>query len=463
MLVNVWYPARPAAGTTPMPHGGYLEILPGDARFDPLAAALVAHAREILVLEIFGTSEDELDEEGRSELGRLLASPTTSYRDAIPADGPFPLVVYHSGAGSSYEDNAAFCEYLAGHGYVVAGSAYLEADGASLGIDAGRGSAGDFQFLVRHAGTQLPFVDASRVAVGGHSAGAQATLRYASHPGCAADVLLLLDTTQDYYGLAIPIYETLVEEVTKGIAHLRRPMLFTTGPEASFRLADTLVHAERTYLTVPALGHNEYIAQGIQRLERIARTAGDAPGPEDAKELARRPDVLGQYVALCEFVRRFLDAHLLDEGEAPDASDADALAVQVVPVGVEGPPPYDPRGDVAPTPRQLWTLADALGVEGTIAVLERFRETDPEHPMYDSTMLTGSVVYELFVAGREDEARVLYRWFSAVPLDLRGFFGFLATISEMMQWSDRARHFLEVALELDPEASEIAERLRAMD
>jgi len=130
------------------------------------------------------TPEAELDDAGRAEMEEALAEPTLCVAGAEPAAGPFPLVVYHGGLGSSFEDNAALCAYLASHGYVVLGSAFPRADGRSLNIDGFHGSAEDVQFLVRWADAHA-FTDARRVGLVGHSAGAQAMLRFAAQPGCA--------------------------------------------------------------------------------------------------------------------------------------------------------------------------------------------------------------------------------------------------------------------------------------
>ena len=46
-----------------------------------------------------------------------------------------PVVVYHCGAQSSYEDNSVLCEFLASHGYVVIDGAFQQASGATFNID----------------------------------------------------------------------------------------------------------------------------------------------------------------------------------------------------------------------------------------------------------------------------------------------------------------------------------------
>ena len=295
VLVQLWFPARATpVDSARMPHGGYFAItdadvggkslVPGgcsgrDERVKALAAALRVHAFGVFVQEVFGEPESGLDGEERAELEGLLATSTLCRLAAEPAAGPFPLVVYHSGAGSSFEDNAALCEFLASHGYVVLGSAYPKADGSALGIDAGRGSAEDAQFLVRWA-RALPFADWRRVALIGHSAGAQAFLRYAAQPGCVADALVLLDTTQDYYGLAMPLHESVVREATEGVAHLTR----------AINSADKIVWG----LAVSALAFAglglEANAHGPEKSEAYALLALQGPDAEAGQLVAHGRD-----------------------------------------------------------------------------------------------------------------------------------------------------------------------------
>lgn len=470
LLVLLWYPADAgAAGSEPMPHREYFAIASEEPRLAPFAEALRSYALGVFVQQVMGAPEADLDEAERAELELALAAPTTCRRAAEPAPGPFPLVVYHSGAGSSFEDNAMLCEYLASHGFVVLGSAFQAAEGDELGVDAGRGSAEDVQFLVRWA-RALPFADWRRVALAGHSAGAQAMLRYDAQPGCVGDALVLLDTTQDYYGLALPLYESLVREASEGRAHLTRAMLVAAGPEAIFELCDTLVHAERTYLTVPGLGHDEFISQGLQRLERLERHA--VPGGADAAEAARAPAVRASYRALCEAVRSFLEAEL-GRGSADFAARIEldralpwtheSPRLVRVPRGASGPEPYDPASDAPPTPRQFRRLLAEEGVESACAVLERFRDRQTRGPLYTSTMLTGSLLYGLLQSGRRDEAAIYYSALKEIGLPVLGLFEFLADVSGMQQKPEQALHFLRVAHELDPEHAGVAARLRELE
>lgn len=471
VLVLLWYPARSGQGDAGvMAHEGYFAIESAEPPLSAYSKALKAHARGVLVEEVYGKPEVELDDEERGDLDLLLASPTPCRRDAEPAEGPFPLVVTHSGAGSSFEDNAGLCAFLASHGYVVLASAYPEADGSSLGIDGGRGSAEDAQFLVRQA-RALPFVDWRHVAYLGHSAGAQAMLRAAAAAGCAADALVLLDTTQDYYGLELPVYERLVREVGEGRERLTLPMLVAAGPEAFFSLCDTLVESERTYLTVPGLGHDEYLSQGLQRLDSLARRAAAGATGIDAGERTRAPAVHEAYRELCETVRAFLDAELGKDGtelaerlardRARPWSPTEPRLVRM-PRGASGPEAYDPGSELPPTPRQFVRLMREEGAERGCALLERFRDAEPRGPLYTSTMLAGSLLYGLDRAGRPDEAARYYAELKDLHLPVLSLFTFLADMSVLQQKPEQGLHFLRFALGLDPQDADVARKLREL-
>ncbi len=472
VLVLLWYPAEAAPGEpTFLPHGNYFSIGSEDPRLGAYAEALRAYAHDVLVQEVFGKAEAELDDEEHAELELLLETPTLCREGAEPAKGPFPLILHHSGAGSSFEDNAALCEFLASHGFVVLGSAFPAADGSKLGIDAGRGSAEDMQFLVRWAGA-LGYADWRHVGLVGHSAGAQAIVKYAAQPGCVADALVLLDTTQDYYSPLMPLHETLVREASAGITQLTRPMLIVAGPEAFFALCDTLVNAERTYLTVPELGHNEFISQGHQRGQRIAWHAATSASEADAGEIARTPAVRSNYRALCETVRSFLDAELGRGGEdfalrleadRERGWSHDALCLVSVPRGLSGPEAYEPESPVPPTPRQFARLLMEEGAESACAVLDRFRDVQPRGPLYTSTMLAGSLLYELTEQGRSEEARLYYSALQQVSLPVLSVFEFLADIAVAQGKPDQAVHFLRVACGLEPSDAALAAKLQKLE
>jgi pimeloyl-ACP methyl ester carboxylesterase len=440
-----------------MAHGSYFSLADDDPRLERFPEVLSAYARTMFAFYVMGMPEEELDDAGRAEIEGALAEPTPCVAAAEPASGPFPLVLYHGGLGSSFEDNAALCAYLASHGYVVLGSAFPRADGRSLNIDGFDGSAEDVQFLVRWAHAQA-FIDVRRVGLVGHSAGAQAILRFAAQPWCVGDAVVLLDTTQDYYPLGIPFFEPLVREISGGMATLTKPMLVAANPAAMFALCETLVNSERIYVTVPELEHDDFISQGQQRLARIARSPDAEPAEAVKVELARAP-----YRTLCECVLQFLDATLrgrrelaaLVTGTSPWSPTTPCLVH--VPRDVSGP--YDLSSAAPPTPRQFVRLLMGPGIEEACLALERFGESASHSPMYTDVRLAGSMLYQMFEDGRHGDAARYYPVFKAMRLDVLSWF---AESSEDEDEREQALHFLNVAHHLDPDDADIAGKLRSI-
>ena len=463
VLYQLWYPsAGNASARDAMPYGEYLALRADDAELDGFARELGAYARAIVVAELFGRGEDELDPDELAVLDEVLSTPTACVRDASPAAGAFPLVVYHSGAGSSFEDNATFAEYLASHGFVVIGSAYPRGDGRDLGIDASVDSVRDMELLQRTA-SRRPFVDGSRIAAGGHSLGAQTVLRWCAEPDCPLDAAFLLDTTMDYYAPSIPMHADLQAYVRERAEHLRAPLLVAAGPEAMFIFMDTLGAVERTYLTVPELAHNEFIAQGLQRLHALELRS-------DVDD--RAPTVRANHRELCDSVRLWLDAKLLGRSSDWWARAAgyelmlpgrSGLTLESADTGETASAAWSSGSGRAPTPRQLLPLIARAGIDETRRVLQRFEDDEPQSPVYTSSMLIGSLLYDLTEVGRLDDARELYAYYRRVHQDPLSALRFLARFRARPGRMEEACHYLEVALQIDPLDARAAELLRELE
>ncbi len=453
ILVNTWYPAD--TGGTPMRHGDYLEVSAPDPRLTAFHEAIADYERRVICEQLVGAPPDELDPAGRAALEAHLATPILAARDAPAAPGRFPVVIYHAGAGSSYEDNARLCEYLAAHGYVVIGSTFLAADGASFNVDARDASAEDVAFLLAHART-LPFADATRAAMIGHSAGAHATLWTATGPDIGLDALICLDTTQDYYSPANPLWRPMVERTLARSDRITAPLLMAAEPHAIFDLADRLESAPRTYLTVPFVDHDSFISQGVAR----ARHERDA----EAEAIA------AAYTGLCRYVLCFLDAHVKQDAAAlaelrerhVGAQPGRALRAEHVAPGGVAIEPFIDDGSSLPAPRQVRPFLANHGVEATAALLERVAERDPDSPLFHP-IFGMSLFLDLHAAGSTEEMERLWPAYRNGRPELVDSYVSMARLLFQIGegHADRtayARTCLEIAAVLDPahvEANEL--------
>ena len=442
VLVNLWYPAAAGAGAG-MPHGDYLKIAPDDSRYATLASALAEYARDVISQETLRTALEDLDGAQRATFDALLATPTASVRDAAPAPGSFPLILYHAGYGSSFEDNAVLCEYLASHGYIVAGSAFLDGTGESFNIDAELDSEADLRHLIRVASELLP-VDWSRIGMVGHSGGAHTAVRFMSRLGTPLDAVVLLDTTQDYHSFADTRWNDMVPLALDSADEITIPLLFAARQHALFRLGDSLLAAPRTYLTFRDLEHNSFISQGVI-----------ATDPASQPEAAA---VRASYDELCRAVRLFLDAELGANPEAraalhsrwADAAPGESPVFAEFAAAGEGPPAYDESLGLPPTPRQMAALLDSGDAARVGELLMRFSDHPRARPLAE-TEFAISVMFQLVHEGREAEARGLLGHFPTTDAEILRVFGAMGNMYRRVGATHLAERFDRVVESLTHE------------
>ncbi len=412
ILINMWYPAEGSDELKPMPHRDYLAIQTEDPRLARFADKLIEFERVVVCKEMTDKKIAELTDRERQLLDRFWNTPTASRRNAPMLDGKFPLVVYHSGFGSSFQDNAVLCEYLASHGYIVVGSAFPAASGDSLNVGSSQGSMRDIEFLIAHA-RRIAAVDWQHIGLVGHSGGAEYSLLFRSQDGSPVDAVVSLDTTQDYYSVATGGWDYMTKPVLENVKNVDGPLLMAANAHAIFQFADALQHAERYYLTFREMGHNDFIDQGIQK--RVLECEANP----DKKELrAELEAARAGYESLCEYILDFFDVYLknpsierkkgLREKHGGNKLGGTAPRVDYVPAGVTGPEPYRESLDSPPTPRQFRPFMTSRGVEATIALMKRWHETDASAPILYRDF-GDSLVEELLDQGRNQDAVGFYR------------------------------------------------------
>jgi pimeloyl-ACP methyl ester carboxylesterase len=471
ILVNRWYPAAAAADAKKMPHGEYLNVRTDEPALAEYATRLAKYERDVIAKEVMRKPLKELTKAELIALEEFFDTPTACVRDAATAKGVFPLVIYHAGAGSSYEDNAVFCEFLASHGFVVLGSAFPQASGKSFNTDNQDGSHRDLDFLIAYA-RQLPNVDWKHVGLIGHSAGAQAALTYCARAGCPIDAVVSLDTTQDYRGVNDPQW-TFTPQMVRNANEFTCPVVFAAGPQAFFELADLLRNAERFYFAIDRLEHNDYIAQGSIHRDRMVQLRRDDEGQDRkarAEEEAELTQVRESYRSLCVYVLRFFEAKLKD-----DATAKEFLAnqyrttkfgggephVDYMVKGRTGPDRYE-SGDEPPSPRQVRPFLREHGPQKTIDLLKRFREKAPAHPIFADNF-EFFLVTDLLDRGKIEDAIALRDYFRETKLDCNAFLLSLGKSYERLGLAKPAAVFYRRLLRLDPANAEAAARLKDVE
>lgn len=471
ILINMWYPAKLSAPTNTMVQRDYLNIEATTPRLARFAQKLIQYNKAIIIQELLGKPEKDLNDKERALLADFFTTPTAAHRDAVPQRGPFPLIIYHSGYSSSLEDNAVLCEFLASHGYVVINSVYQKADGSSFNVDGNEGSVSDMRYLIAYA-RRLSNVDGHKIAIVGHSGGAQAGFIFQARNRSLANVLVSLDTTQDYYSLSDDRWDYMTDTVLKKIKNISTPLLVVARKEAIFQMCDRLKYAERYYLTLENLEHEDFISQGIaQEIIRYKLSIDESTAQDVQERLRAASAVRTDYEIMCRYVLNFLNAYLKNDRKERkllltkyrgNHLGATAPNVEYIPRMITAPDKYRTDSPIPPTPRQFRFMLAAQGLEKTTSLLRRFWQQHPKHPIYN-IVFPFSLLYELLDKGKVPEALAIYQLytgldakFSAIPRLMTS----LGIIRLNGGDSQSAIGWYKKALTLDPDNERAAKKLK---
>jgi hypothetical protein len=304
ILLDVWYPAS-STPDTGFDYARYLRV-PNVSAHPWFKERLETFIRDVVSDDLFHKkTEAALNKDERSAFEKLLATRTAAHLDAAPLAGPFPVVLYHSGAGGSFEDNSLLFEYLASYGYVVVSSAFESLFPKFIGNNVGgiERSGPDLDFIARQA-RKWTYADAVKLAVVGHSAGAQNILQWIGSPKCPAHAFVSLDTTleyspEDYKG------HKLVRDAIRKLTPPHIPVLLFAQARKHPRFStfdSYLREAPRYEAEAAELHHDDFLTHGY--LGRVLMQMPDAE------------TVRGSYEQVCRTIRVFLDASLKGDAQA---------------------------------------------------------------------------------------------------------------------------------------------------
>jgi tetratricopeptide (TPR) repeat protein len=185
----VWYPA--AKGGKPVTYETYMRTGATVEKFDRSEAEVSAYVAS----QFSGNDPDMSPARQREE----RSQPMWAVRDAKPAAGSFPVVIYAPSFSASAAENPELCEYLASQGYIVISSPSLGAQGRSMttdleGVEA---QVADIAFLIRYAHT-VPHANVGKLAVAGYSWGGISNV-FAAARDTRIKALVALDGSMRYF------------------------------------------------------------------------------------------------------------------------------------------------------------------------------------------------------------------------------------------------------------------------
>jgi pimeloyl-ACP methyl ester carboxylesterase len=309
--ISVWYPAVFAKRAEAMRYGDYFHY-EGSNDFRELNGDLEKYDRGSWLEDL-----NEVSPSGTEIFARLCSTPAAAIRNARPASGRFPVVLYAGGLGSRSDANVELGEYLASHGYIVATVPQLgpSAEETSLETTAGEAGVhvGDLEFALKVL-RDLPDVDVKHLAIAGHSAGGVAALQFAIR-NPEVRVVVGLDGS---YGMAPEPQRR--EEVMKVLNQLQpghvnaflldmRRANGVQGAKLDPAVVDRMVRSDRYLVTFTKMFHGDFTEFGTIGLKL------SIPLPPNNDERTRETGFVGNQHAY-RAALDFLDANLKSQPEA---------------------------------------------------------------------------------------------------------------------------------------------------
>jgi dienelactone hydrolase len=334
--VSVWYPTADGVdGSEPLRYRDYVMVAARERTLQPLAPAASDEALSgyTAFLARNGVSAGGVKD--------LLDQPMLARSEAAPAKGAFPLVLFATGMGGAVQDQAAFAEALASHGYVVATTPSPVRLGARMESDQDVPAMAEEQARDLEVALSLlagrSWVDAAHVAAAGYSFGARPALLLAGrHPAMRA--LVSLDG-----GIGSAAAKGWLSPRALDRAALRTPILHVYEEEdeamrPDFELLASLARTRRTLARVEGLRHLDFVTFGL-----ASATLPALGGPNADRAEALR--------SVFTVVLAFIDARVSGRSAAWDALDAGSglpRFVKLTPFGSGGAPSVPRR---PPSPR----------------------------------------------------------------------------------------------------------------
>jgi pimeloyl-ACP methyl ester carboxylesterase len=256
----------------------------------------------------------------RSLLKTSSEIPLWAVRDAMPATGHYPVLIYAPSGSSVSWENADLCEYLASHGYVILASPSMGVSTRDMtdDLDGINAQARDISFLITYAKT-LPDTDLSEVAVVSWSWGGASSL-FAAARDPRIDALVSMDGSMRYYpGLVKMAGDVHPERMTI-------PLLFFTAENANFledhdkyggspadlvgpNVLNAWIHGDLLTVNMLGMAHPEFSSM-FQRRESAQRFA------ENQVADYGRDDANTSHAWVALYTLNFLNAYLKHDASA---------------------------------------------------------------------------------------------------------------------------------------------------
>ncbi len=348
----VWYPAK-RTGAAPMRIADYSQAVLSDVDFG-LQASEAAKQRAAWMA---GPQKSVYD------------AATMAVRDAAPAAGKYPVLVYAPSFAAQADENVDLCEYLASQGYVVIASRSLGARSVVMtdDVEGVEAQAADIAFLVNGA-RSLPQADMDKVAVVGFSWGGLANV-FAAARSSRIKALVSLDGSIRFH-----------QKVWSAASYVRPartavPMLSLSSASLPAEELEQKNRLVASYLN--SMKYSDVYFGTMHPMKHVDFSSWDLRfRGDDGFGDYRRADVEQAYRTMTLYVHRFLDAYLKQDDKAlaflRQSPARNGIAPQVMAMR------FQPAAATVPSEAAFLRAFAAAGYRDAQAIHARMREASAD-------------------------------------------------------------------------------------
>jgi dienelactone hydrolase len=435
----IWYPADAEKAKTAkrMVFIDYAYLMAHELGYRELTEAVKAETMTQFHL-FFSTPTEK-----RVELETL----TNAVRDAVPAQGRFPLVVYGASINCVSFENSVLFEHLASHGYIVVSSPcvgkasrYVKTDLAGTETQ-----ARDMLFLLAYM-RDFPGVDHEKIALMGYSWGGMSNV-LAAMRDTRIKAVVCLDGSVGYNKY---FDEMFTKSIYYNIDNITMPLLFMRSkkipdeimkkygakPQDKVKFYQQLKYGDAYFLRFNHMMHGDFCSAFLKFM--------DYKGPDN---LESSPEKVNRgYNLMCKYVHNFLDAYIKgDRGAFTFMSNsprengiADGAIDKQAKKGVKKAPSFG----------EFVFRVKSAGFDKIAGIYEEIKKDFPdfipgEDPLTD-------LAYKMFSRQKVKEVLLLLNFTVKIhPKSWMGYYG-LGEVYTALGNKEEAVKALKKALELNP-------------
>ena len=300
---SIWYPAEKDNTAAPMLFEEYVDLVAYELGLPEMTPEVRTNARE--GLRFFCDSpKDRFETE--------LKAKTNAIRNAKPAEGSFPVIIYGPSFSSSSFENSVLFEYLASYGYIVVSSPCMGKNSRAMtmdqiGIDA---QTDDMLFLISFA-HGIPGVDIDKLAVMGFSWGGISDV-FVKMRNNNVKAVVSLDGSIRFFP------DLFIKSPYADSAKMNVPFLYLSAQNPSieeiqdlrrdytYNFYNSLRYSDAYLVTFNLLWHQNFCSNFIKLVERKLYRENESTQEE----------VNQGYELMCRYILSFFDAYLKDDKQA---------------------------------------------------------------------------------------------------------------------------------------------------